>query len=334
MKALVYKQPNCIELQDYPDPHLVDGDVIIKIETVGICGSDLHAYHGHDPRRKPGLVMGHELAGTVAKSASARFTVGQRVTAFPLIVCGTCDYCVEGRANLCSNRTMVGMTRPGAYAEYMSIPASSVITIPQDMPFATAALTEPGATVLHAMNLSLKSMHRPLPEQRTLVIGAGAIGLMTALLLRSYGCRHICVAETNPLRREAIKKYVGCEVINPLETAPPESNYHFVVDAVGSKHTRNAALHALRPGGVFMHIGLQDWGSELDMRKLTLSEITLLGTYTYTIADMQATIHALNEGVFGDLGWMEVRPFVDGAQAFTDLDAGNTGAAKLVLSVN
>jgi alcohol dehydrogenase len=87
----------------------------------------------------------------------------------------------------------------------------------------------------------------------------------------------------------------------------------------------------VKPGGVVMHIGLMDWASEIDMRKLTLAEITLIGTYTYTTADLRATVRALAAGVFGDLAWVEERPLADGARAFADLDAGRTAAAKVVL---
>jgi threonine dehydrogenase-like Zn-dependent dehydrogenase len=135
MKALVYTQPNEVQLMDRPEPTLESGEVILKIEAVGICGSDMHAYHGHDPRRKPGLVLGHEFCGTVLESASPFYAVGTRVTGNPLITCGTCDFCVQGRNNLCSRRTMVGMTRPGAFADLMSIPAASLIEMPQDMSF-------------------------------------------------------------------------------------------------------------------------------------------------------------------------------------------------------
>src|SRR5690606_22631428 len=103
----------------------------------------------------------------------------------PLITCGHCEFCVQGRTNLCSNRTMVGMTRPGAFAEYMSIPASCIVEIPEDMSALHASLTEPAATALHAINLSMRVLTRPLPEARVLVIGGGAIGLLAALLLKS-----------------------------------------------------------------------------------------------------------------------------------------------------
>lgn len=330
MKALVYTQPNEVQLLDRPEPVMDAGDVVLKIDAVGICGSDMHAYHGHDPRRKPGLVLGHEFAGTVVQSDSAMYPVGRRVTGNPLITCGICDYCVTGRNNLCSHRTMVGMTRPGAFAQYMSIPAASLIDIPQDMPASQAALTEPAATALHALNLSMRVMARPLPEARTLVIGGGAVGLLTALLLRHYGVRKLVVAEVNDLRRDAVARHVGCDVIQPLTAPPADSSFDYVVDAVGSKATRNSALAAIAPGGVVMHIGLQDWASEIDMRKLTLAEITLLGTYTYSTADLRATVTKLNEGAFGDLSWVQERALADGAQAFADLHAGRASAKVLL----
>lgn len=331
MQALVYTRPGELQLQTRPDPELAAGEVVLQVEAVGICGSDMHAWHGHDPRRQPGLVLGHEFVGRITASDAKGFEPGTRWTGNPLITCGTCEYCVQGRNNLCANRTMVGMTRPGAYAEYMSIPAASLVAIPQDMPARTAALTEPAATAWHAVNLSMKALARPLHECRVLVIGGGAIGMLAALLYRRLGVTRLTVTELNPRRRETLARAVGCEVIDPREAPLEESAYDHVMDAVGAKVTRQQALSAIKPGGVIMHVGLQDWASEIDMRKLTLAEITLLGTYTYTTADLRATVAALHEGAFGDLAWVEERPLADGPQAFVDLDSGASAAPKIVL---
>ena len=331
MKALVYTKPNEVQLQDRAQPDLLPNEVVLRIEAVGICGSDLHAYHGHDPRRLPGLVLGHEFSGTVVSSASPDFAAGLRVTGNPLITCGFCDYCVQGRNNLCSNRTMVGMTRPGAFAEYMSIPASSLVHIPQHMPALHAALTEPAATALHAINMSLKAMTRPLPEQKVLILGGGAIGMLAALLLKTYGCHGTVMAEVNPLRSRSAEEHAGVETYDPRKVEPKENGFDYVIDAVGAKVTRTAALRAVKPGGVIMHIGLQDWASEIDMRKLTLAEITLMGTYTYTTADMRATVDLLERGAFGDLSWVHAMPLSEGADAFAALDSGNIASSKVVL---
>jgi 2-desacetyl-2-hydroxyethyl bacteriochlorophyllide A dehydrogenase len=332
MRALVYTQPNEVQLQERPLPDLVRGEVVLKIEAVGICGSDMHAWHGHDPRRKPGLVLGHEFVGRIEQSAAVGFAVGTRFTGNPLITCGTCDYCVQGRNNLCANRTMVGMTRPGAFAEFMSIPAASLIAMPQDLSARAAALTEPAATAWHALNLTMRALVRPIHECRVLVIGGGAIGMLSALLLRHLGAQRVVLAELNALRREAVAKHAQCETIDPRQSTLAENSFDVVIDAVGAKATRTQAFSAIKPGGVIMHVGLQDWASEIDMRKLTLAEVTLLGTYTYTTADLRATVDALAQGAFGDLSWVEERALAEGQQAFVDLDQGRCAAAKVILT--
>jgi len=328
MRALMYTGTQAMEMRDVPEPVPAAGDVLLRIDAVGICGSDLHAWHGHDPRRVPPMILGHEFAATVVAGEGT----GRRVTGNPLVTCGSCEYCVQGRNNLCANRTMIGMSRPGAFAERMAIPAGCLVELPDDLPAARAALTEPAATALHALNLSMRALARPLPECSTLILGGGAIGMLAALLARHYGCRDLVVAETNALRRASLERAVGCRTFDPRDGVPPrESSVDYVIDAVGARTTRQAALAAVKPGGVVMHIGLMDWASEIDMRKLTLAEITLIGTYTYTTADLRATVRALSAGVFGDLAWVEERPLADGARAFADLDAGRTAAAKVVL---
>jgi 2-desacetyl-2-hydroxyethyl bacteriochlorophyllide A dehydrogenase len=331
MQALFYTAPNTMALQDTQAPTLVDQEVVIDIGAVGICGSDMHAYHGKDPRRQPGLILGHEFSGVISASASGDWRVGQRVTGNPLITCGHCKYCLQGRDNLCQNRTMVGMTRPGAFAQQMSIPASTLIAIPDDLSLEHAALTEPAATALHAVRLSLDALVTPLPDARVLILGGGAIGMLSALLLRHYGCEDLTLAETNPLRRQTLSQHTGATLIDPISESPQEAGFDLVIDAVGSAKTRVAAFAAVAPGGVVMHIGLQDWASEIDMRKLTLAEISLLGTYTYTKRDLEETVALLHRGGFGDLKWVDSRPLTDGVQAFVDLDQGKTGSPKIIL---
>ena len=331
MKALVYTRPGEMQLLEREMPVAADDEVVLKIEAVGICGSDMHAWHGHDPRRQPGLVLGHEFVGRIVESRAPGFERDTRWTGNPLIVCGRCEYCAQGRNNLCANRTMVGMTRAGAYAEYMSIPAASLVAMPQAMSATVGALTEPAATAWHAINLSMRVLARPLHECRVLVIGGGAIGLLAGLLLRHLGVVDLTMSELNALRREALATQVGCAVVDPRAAPLPESSFDYVIDAVGAKATRQQAFASIKPGGSIMHIGLQDWASEIDMRKLTLAEITLQGTYTYTTADLRATVAGLDRGVFGDLSWVEERRLDDGARAFMDLDQGTCAAAKIVL---
>ena len=327
MKALVYTAPNEVVYRDEPPPQRVTGEVLIGIDAVGICGSDLHAYHGRDPRRVPPLILGHELAGRILEGPGA----GRRVTVNPLITCGACDYCRQGRDNLCIRRTMIGMTRAGGFAELMTTAAASVIELPDGLGAREAALTEPAATALHAITVATHALARPLPECDVLVLGGGAIGMLATLLLTHYGVRHVTSVETNPVRRASLARATHATVCDPSMGPPAGDSADLVIDAVGAVATRNAALACVKPGGVVLHIGLQDWASEIDMRRLTLAEITLIGTYTYSTADLRATVRALHEGAFGDLAWVEERPLAEGAAAFRDLHEGRAAAAKIVL---
>jgi len=331
MKALVYTEPEAVAVQERAMPIPEPGELLLRIDASGICGSDLHAYHGHDLRRKPGLVLGHEFCGTVLESDVAHIPPGQRVTANPLITCGHCDDCLQGRDNLCGNRTMIGMQRPGALSEYLAVPARCAIPLPDALSSIHAALSEPAACALHAVNLTMRAMQRPLAEARVLVIGSGAIGLLAAAWLLACGCRQLVVAEVNALRRVSLAQHLDCTAIDPLKNPPQEAAFDAVFDAVGSAATRHSAIAAAKPGSVIMHIGLQAWASEIDMRKITLAELTLLGTYTYTMMDMRATVQALARGAFGTLAWVQTRPLADGAAAFADLAAGRVAAGKIVL---
>ena len=326
MKALVYTAPRTLDYRDEPDPAPAPGEALVRIDAVGICGSDMHAWHGRDPRRVPPLILGHEAAGEVVAGAG----IGRRVTMNPLIVCGHCPYCLTGRSNLCENRTMIGMTRSGAYAQYVAIPEHCLVDLPEGMAPAQAALTEPAATAWHAVDLAERACWRPLAECDVMVIGGGAVGLLTALVVRSRGARTVRLAETNDLRRKTVERS-GIRCVDPATAQPDGLSKHVVFDCVGGARTRQLAIHEARPGAVVVHVGLQDSSGEMDVRKITLSELTFIGVYTYTTADLRASADALYRGALGELQWVEYRPMKDGPAAFRDLDAGRTAAAKIVL---
>lgn len=327
MRALVYTANQEITYREEPDPVPNPGEVVVRVEAVGICGSDMHAYVGHDPRRVPPLILGHEAAGTVVGGSAA----GRRAVLNPLITCGRCNECLGGRSNICAERDLIGMYRPGAFAEFISIPESNLIDIPEGMEFAHAALTEPAGTALHAVRLAAKVAHRPLAELTALVFGAGSVGLFAALALKHEGIERIALAETNALRRETANDAKVGRVFNPLLEAPAESAFDVIIDAVGGKATRAAAMTSVRPGGVVMHVGLMDNHGGFDARRITLQEITVIGTYTYTLVDLCAAVDGLHGGAFGDLSWVEQRTLKDGPRAFDDLLHGRSAAPKIVL---
>jgi threonine dehydrogenase-like Zn-dependent dehydrogenase len=174
-------------------------------------------------------------------------------------------------------------------------------------------------------------MVQPWSETRALVIGAGAIGLLAAMLLKSRGVAELVVAETNPLRAQTLLQASGVQATPGAALQAMAGRFDFVLDAVGVAPSRDLAIAAAAAGAVVAHVGLGDWTSALDWRALTLREITLIGCYTYTTADLHAAVAALAAGEFGELAWVEERPLAAGAAAFEDLVAGRVASAKVLL---
>lgn len=332
MKALIYLGPNQLDWRETTDPVPLPGEALVRVDAVGICGSDMHAYHGHDERRPAPLVLGHEAAGRVLTGKLA----GQRVTIDPLTTCGKCRFCIEGRSHLCRQRQIISMPpRPGAFAELVRVPEINLVPIPDEMSAIHAALAEPLAVSWHAVRNGMATLRRPLAASRCLVIGGGAIGLAAALVLRLFGAKDVHLAEPNSLRRKtAVKAAPEVHCYAPGdETRPDDASVDLVVDAVGADATRAAASAMAAPGGVIVHVGLLPGQSGIDIRKLTLQEITLIGSYCYTHADFVDVVEALAKQHFGALNWLEERPLSAGAQAFADLDKGQVAAAKIVLTI-
>ena len=322
MKALVYDGVETLNYRDMPDPVAGSDTHLIKIEAVGICGSDMHAYLGHDARRPAPLILGHEAAGTIVGGAQD----GRRVTVNPLVNCGTCAACKAGRENICPERQIISMPpREGAFAQYVAMPDSNLVTVPDAIPMDKAALAEPLAVSWHTARLALEALH-PSMERRALVIGGGAIGLAAALALKAMGARDVTIAEPNDARRAFLAETCGQATM-----ANASGSFEMVIDAVGYGATRASASACVMPGGVIAHVGLGDSAEGFDVRYATLQEVTFIGTYTYTMQDFRDTAQAIFDGKLGPLDWTEKRALSDGFQAFKDLRTGKVAAPKIIL---
>ena len=323
MKALVYQGVETLGFTDVPDAIPQAGEHLIKVEAVGICGSDMHAYLGHDARRPAPLILGHEAAGTIVGGTHD----GMRVTVNPLVTCGVCPACKAGRENLCPERQIISMMpREGAFAQYVAMPMSNLVEVPDHVPLEKAALAEPLAVSWHAARLALDALH-PAMDQRALVIGGGAIGLAASLALKAMGLDDVTVVEPDPARCAFL-----CEQAGQTAVASADQSYSIVIDAVGFGVTRASASSLVQPGGVIAHVGLGDDKPGLDVRRATLQEITFIGTYTYTAADFRDTAAALFDGRLGTLDWTQTRPLSEGTSAFADLRAGKVATPKIILA--
>ena len=207
MRALVYTGTQELVYREEKNPEVINGESIVKVSASGICGSDMHAYHGKDNRRIPPLILGHEISGTIEKGKFA----GKKVILNPLITCGECDYCKNSREHLCKKRIILGMNKPierqGGFAEYVSIPDKNIYELPTTLDINEAPIAEPTAVALHAVELGEKKISKPLKNSKALVIGGGAIGLLCGLILSKVKqCKEIFIVETNEKRLKECSK--------------------------------------------------------------------------------------------------------------------------------
>jgi len=326
LKALVYHGPKDLRMEDRAELVATTKERVVNVSSVGLCGSDMHAFLGHDERRPAPLILGHEAAGVEAET-------GRRVTVNPLQSCGICDACKRGRENLCPERAILSMPpREGAFAGSVLTRPENLVEIPEGVSFDKACMAEPMACGWHAVALAMNALDRPLSEAICLVQGGGAIGLGVALCLAAQGATDIWIAETNSIRHELLENAGNFKIYDPSKSqGPGENAAHVVIDAVGIEPTRKAASAIVKPGGVIVHIGLGSNLGGLDIRRITLQEITFIGSYTYTPAEFRETAAAIFDGRLGPLDWMEIRDLADGQQAFEDVLAGKVAAPKIIL---
>ena len=332
MQALVYTGTNKIDFREEKDPIAKPGEILIKVKASGICGSDMHAYHGNDERRIPPLILGHEVSGT---SLDGKYK-NKDVVINPLISCEKCDYCKNQREHLCPERTMIGMSTPikreGGLAELVSVPEKNIFEVPKKLSIKEAALAEPAAVALHAVLLAEQNLKKSLSECKILIQGAGAIGLLCGLVLnKEKKSTNIIMSDPNKKRLDECAKYLKANFVSPNDKSIKENNFDLILESVGLEVTRHQAIKSIAPGGTIVHIGLTQPSGTFNFKKLTIQEITLVGTYCYTNMDFQKTLEILTEKKLGDLGWIEYRDLKKGSEAFNEIHNGTCVAPKIIL---
>jgi len=332
MHALVYTGTERLEYIQFKDPNLIDGESIIKVSASGICGSDMHAYHGKDERRIPPLILGHEVSGIIEKGTHK----GKKVVLNPLITCGECNYCKNEREHLCGKRVLLGMNRPierqGCFAELVITPDKNIYELPSGLDIKQAPIAEPTAVALHAVEIGSKSLQKPLDQSKILVIGGGAIGLLCALILEKYKkCKEIILIEPNEKRLKVCSNHLDSETLKPDNQDISIDSFDMIFDTVGLETTRQNSIKLVKPGGVIVHIGLTQPSGTFNFRKATLQEITFIGTYCYTNKDFSNTLNLLSSQRLGKLDWIEYRDLSKGAKAFKEIHDGTCSAPKIIL---
>src|SRR5579872_1650779 len=285
MKALLLSEYRKLEFTDLPTPEPGQDEVLIRVAACGICGSDVHGYDGSSGRRIPPIVMGHEAAGTVAAVGQRvnGLSAGDRVTVDSTVYCGDCPNCRRGDINLCDRREVLGVScgdyrRAGAFAELVVVPARIVHRLPDDLPFADAAMLEAVAVALHAVSLA------PVVSGDTaLVVGAGTIGLLLQQALFVAGCARVFVTDVDATRLK-LSRELGATAVFPAEEAAQEISrltdgvgVDIAAEAVGKTGTVNAAIDSVRKGGSVALVGNIAPEVTLPLQKIVTRQIRLQG---------------------------------------------------------
>ncbi|MDI4648395.1 galactitol-1-phosphate 5-dehydrogenase [Cohnella hashimotonis] len=331
MKALVYEGPRTMNMRDIPLPALQPDEVLVRVSHAGICGSELGGYLGHNSLRKPPLIMGHEFSGTIEQvgDQARGFQVGERVTANPLVTCGQCRYCLNGASQLCGARQLLGAHRPGAFAEFVAVPARNVYRLDDHVSFAEGALAEPYACAIHVCRLLALA-----PTDRLLIYGAGPIGLFALQAAAAYGVRDAVIVDLNASRLE-IARELGGIAVTSLDDLPGGIGEGFdaVIDAVGAEATRQRSVAAARPGGTVVFTGLHEADSRLPVNDMIRAEIGTKGAFAYSRDDFETALRWIGQGRINLLPWTETTSLGEGGAAFEKLIGGPGKIAKIFLTI-
>lgn len=319
MRAFVVSAARTAGVEEAPAPVAGAGEVVVDVRRAGVCGTDLEIYSGQMQYLRDGVTtypvrIGHEWCGVVAATGEGvdRSLIGRRVTGDTMLGCGRCRRCLAGRQHLCESRGELGIRggRPGALAEQVAVPASSLHALPDTVDDTVGALVEPGGNALRAVLGA-----DPSPGERVLVTGPGTIGLLCAMFARDRGAEvHLLGRDEHSLAFARSLGFQDAWTENEL----PELPWDAVIDASNATHLPAKALDLVEPGGRIAYIGLAVSPSVIDTRTLVLKDVTAVGVLSASPA-IAATIALYAEGavdprplVAAVVGLDEVAPVLNG----------------------
>lgn len=339
MGVVVWAGPDHLETERRPMPEAAPGWVVLRTDRVGICGSDLSILHGHHARAQPGTVIGHEFIGTVVEAGDGvDVPVGTRGAVFPLISCAdhidgrTCDACAAGHPHVCARLGLYGVDEPGAFAEYVAVRAHSVIPLADSVEEALAALAEPLAVSVHAVERSGLE-----PGQSVAVFGGGPIGILTALVARERGAGSVVVVEPNEWRAD-VARDLGFEVLPPdealegIRARTAGAGAHIVFDGAGHPSVTPQLTEAVRIRGTIVIVGVYASPPATDLRTVNFRELTIIGTRVYRREDFVDAVGLLEHDRLGLRG-LPVLQFSleDATEAFAQAQKG-IGSMKVLVA--
>ena len=336
MLAVVYYGKENIQIMELPQPEPADHEVIVRVASNGICGSDMTIYAGKHPRAKPPLVPGHEIFGRIEKlgaNVDASWKAGTRVAICPLISCGQCETCREGNAHVCERLGLIGIDTDGGCAEFVKVKAEQLVAIPDGVRDDQAAFVEPLAVAVHAIR---ESGFRP--ADIVPVTGGGPIGNLLAQVARASGAREVLVSEVKDFRRQLLAR-IGFLTFNPETERAADALQRFigrrsvdiVFEATGVAGAYKDAVHCCKIRGEVVFTGIPKAPPEIDVLGIVYKEIRTTSARVYRVRDYLGAIKLLERGAVDTDPLITRIPLANAIEGFERMKAGD-GCLKVLLT--
>ncbi len=339
MLQQVMTNPGEIIFQEVPTPKPGDGQVLVKIKDIGICGSDIHVYHGKHPFTSYPVTQGHEVSGEIAELGAgvSGFAMGQKVTIEPQVYCGKCHPCRHGKYNLCEELKVMGFQTTGTASEYFAVDASKVTPLPQEMSFAEGAMIEPLAVAVHGVK-----QVGDVTGMNIAVLGAGPIGNLVAQTAKGMGAAKVMITDVSDFR---LKKAEECGIDVCVNTR--EKNFgealteafgpdkaDVIYDCAGNNTTMGQAIQYARKGSVIVLVAVFAEMAQIDLAVANDHELDIKSTMMYRHEDYVDAIRLVKEEK------VHLRPLISKTFAFHDyleayryIDANREETMKVIVHV-
>lgn len=301
MKTLLFDGPWKFSIEEVETPLPGENEVLVKSESVGICGSDVHGFTGESGRRKAGMVMGHEAVGRIVAAGRrvSGLAPGQRVAIFPTLGCGTCAYCENGREHLCPDKQIIGVNagRRGAMAEFFTCHFRQALPLADETAPDVGFFAEPLAVAVHAAHFLDSESDSPVA-----IVGAGTIGLAITIVLRDRGSKRIFALDKVAAKLEVAGEMgavpINVEMSDPADLIKDQLGQRRVpgvFEAVGAAQTVRTAYDLCDFGGTVVLVGNLAREFSLPLQGITSNEITLRGSYGFSRTDFAEAIRLVSK---------------------------------------
>ena len=332
--------PGEITFLNVPKPRMQKGQVLVKIKKIGICGSDIHVYHGKHPYTNYPVTQGHEVSAQVVELGEGveGLRVGDKVTIEPQVCCGACYFCTHGKYNLCESLKVMGFQSTGMASEYFAVEASKVNRLPDNMTYDEGAMIEPLAVAVHAAK-------RPgnLAGKRVAVLGAGPVGILLCQSLKALGAEEVLVTDVSDYR---LKLAAECGINYTVNTAKQDfgqavikyfgnDKADVIYDCAGNNVSLNQAIQNARKGSLLVLVAVFSNLATVDLAKLNDSELTLDSSMMYSHEDYIDAVRLAGEGKIQMKPLMSKHfAFQDYKRAYRYIDENREYVMKIIIDVD